>query len=156
MTELQKMVSGKLYDSTDAELRHISAIAHGLCLKYNNTFEEEIQKRQEIIDELIPNKGTGVYLQGPIYFDYGCFTILGNNFYANFNLTVLDSCPVKIGDNVMIGPNCSLLTAVHPIVTRIGICALKRTALFLIMNMPSPSPSAATAGWAATSRLLAA
>lgn len=114
MTELQKMVSGKLYDSTDAELRHISAIAHGLCLKYNNTFEEEIQKRQEIIDELIPNKGTGVYLQGPIYFDYGCFTILGNNFYANFNLTVLDSCPVKIGDNVMIGPNCSLLTAVHP------------------------------------------
>ena len=103
MTELQKMVSGKLYDSTDAELRHISAIAHGLCLKYNNTFEEEIQKRQEIIDELIPNKGTGVYLQGPIYFDYEYAKpiTIGSNCWLGGNVTVIGG--VSIGEGCVIG-----------------------------------------------------
>lgn len=108
------MLSGRLYNPADAELTRRRSLAHGLCLKYNNTLEEQSSIRKEILDELIPNRGKGTYLQGPIFFDYGCFTTLGDYFYANFNLTVLDSCEVKIGDNVMIGPNVSLLTAVHP------------------------------------------
>ena len=48
-------------------------------------------------------------------FDYGCFTEIGENSYANFNLTVLDCAPVKIGKNVFIGPNVSILTPVHPL-----------------------------------------
>nr|MDF9461308.1 sugar O-acetyltransferase [Lactobacillus amylovorus] len=51
----------------------------------------------------------------PIQFDYGCFTHLGDNFYANFNLTVLDTCPITIGKNVMCGPNVSLITPLHPL-----------------------------------------
>ena len=58
------------------------------------------------------------YLQGPVQFDYGLFTELGENFYANFNLTVLDCAPVKIGKNVFICPNCSLVTPVHPLLSR--------------------------------------
>lgn len=46
---------------------------------------------------------------------YGRFTTIGDNFYANFNLTVLDTCPVTIGDNVMFGPNVTLTTASHPL-----------------------------------------
>lgn len=50
-----------------------------------------------------------------MYFDYGVFTTFGLNCYANFNLTVLDTCPVNIGDNVFFGPNCTLATPVHPL-----------------------------------------
>ena len=39
----------------------------------------------------------------------------GNNVYANFNLTVLDTCPVNIGDSVFFGPNCTIATPVHPL-----------------------------------------
>ena len=39
---------------------------------------------------------------------------MGKNSYANFNFTVLDICPVTIGDNVFFGPNVSLLTPLHP------------------------------------------
>ncbi len=66
------------------------------------------------MDELLPNRGKGVYLQGPVQFDYGVFTSMGDNCYANFNFTVLDTCPVRIGNNVYFGPNCIIATPVHP------------------------------------------
>lgn len=114
MTEKEKMISGKLYDPSDKELEALRLQAHRLSKDYNDTYEDEEEKREEILSKLIPNRSEGVYIQGPIQFDYGVFTTLGKNFYANFNLTVLDVCPVTIGDNVLIGPNCSIMTPVHP------------------------------------------
>ena len=72
-------------------------------------------ERGKIVSELVPNMGKRGFVQGPVQFDYGVFTEIGDNFYANFNLTVLDCCKVTIGDNVMIGPNVSILTPVHPL-----------------------------------------
>ena len=40
---------------------------------------------------------------------------VGENFFANYNLTILDVAKVKIGDNVQFAPNVSLYTAGHPI-----------------------------------------
>lgn len=115
MTEKEKMLAGKIYDPYEKELLSMRGNAHKLSQMYNTTFEDETEKRNEILDKLLPNRGEGTFLQGPIYFDYGLFTKVGKNFYANFNLTILDCCPVEIGDNVMIGPNCSILAPIHPL-----------------------------------------
>lgn len=115
MTEKEKMVSGKIYDPSDKELETLRINAHRLCKDFNNLYDEEEEKREAILDELIPNRKEGVFIQGPIYFDYGIFTSIGENCFANFNLTVLDICPVTIGDNVLIGPNVSIVTPVHPL-----------------------------------------
>ena len=40
---------------------------------------------------------------------------MGENFNANFGLVVLDTCPVRIGNNCMFGPRVSLFTAGHPL-----------------------------------------
>ena len=109
------MLAGKIYDPNSEELLRLRQTAHRLCKLYNDTFEEETQKRTEILNELLPDRGEGEYLQGPIYFDYGVFTKVCKNFYANFNFTVLDVCPVTIGDNVFVGPNVSILTPKHPL-----------------------------------------
>lgn len=114
MSEKEKMLAGKIYDPTDEELTMLRTKAHRLSQHYNTLFEDD-NLRNTIIDELIPNKGEGLYLQGPIYFDYGIFTSFGKNCYANFNFTVLDVCPVNIGSNVFFGPNCSLMTSMHPL-----------------------------------------
>nr|WP_298052225.1 sugar O-acetyltransferase [uncultured Lachnoanaerobaculum sp.] len=114
MSEKEKMLAGKIYDPTDEELTILRTKAHRLSQHYNTLFEDD-DLRNTIIDELIPNKGEGLYLQGPIYFDYGIFTSFGKNCYANFNFTVLDVCPVNIGSNVFFGPNCSLMTPMHPL-----------------------------------------
>ncbi|MCI9504592.1 MAG: sugar O-acetyltransferase [Clostridia bacterium] len=115
MTETEKMLAGKIYDPSDKELAEIRTRAHVLSKRYNDTEETESEKRTEILDELLPKRGENNFLQGPVYFDYGKFTRTGKNFYANFNLTVLDCCPVTIGNDVMMGPNCSIVTPVHPL-----------------------------------------
>lgn len=114
MTEKEKMLAGKIYDPSDETLALMRMNAHKLSQRYNNTFEDEEQLRKAILDELVPNRGKGTFLQGPIYFDYGAFTTFGESCYANFNFTVLDCCPVNIGDNVFFGPNCTVATPVHP------------------------------------------
>ena len=116
MTEHEKMLQGNIiYDPFTEGMHEERTKAHRLCKLYNDTFDTETEKRKEILDELIPNKGEDVYLQGPIYFDFGVNTYIGKGSYANFNFTVLDEGRVTIGDNVFIGPNVSLMTAIHPL-----------------------------------------
>ena len=114
MTEQEKMLAGKIYDPSDETLAALRTKAHRLCTLYNSTFDDEEKKRAEILKELFPNSGKLLAMQGPIYIDYGVFTNIGEGVYANFNFTVLDTCPVNIGDDVFFGPNCSVVTPVHP------------------------------------------
>lgn len=113
MTEKKKMISGKIYDPSDKELTQLRQNAHRLCTEYN-VLPETDEKRGEVLKSLGIN-GSAFYLQGPVQFDYGCFTTIGVNSYANFNFTCVDCCPVTIGDNVFMGPNVSLLTPMHPL-----------------------------------------
>lgn len=115
MTETQKMLAGKLYDPTDEALAAQRTKAHRLSKDYNDTYDDEAKKREVILKELLPHTGERLFLQGPIRFDYGVYTSFGDNCYANFNFTVLDSCPVTIGNDVFFGPNCSLMTPIHPL-----------------------------------------
>lgn len=115
MTEQKKMLAGKIYDPSDAVLFEKRIRAHRLCKDYNNTYETEEKRRAEIIAELISECGEGTCLLDPIHFDYGVFTKFGTNCFANFNLTVLDCCPVTIGDDVFFGPNCTIATPIHPL-----------------------------------------
>lgn len=115
MTEKEKMISGRIYDPSDEELARLRKAAHRLSQDFNKTYDDDKQTREKILDKLISNRGEGTFLQGPIQFDYGVFTTLGKNFYANFNLTVLDVCPVTIGNDVLVGPNCAIMTALHPL-----------------------------------------
>ncbi len=117
MTEYEKMLKGMIYDSTDEEIFLKRSTAHKLSFDYNMIRDENDSRRQEIISKLIPNN-KGIYLQGPIYFDYGVNTSFGSNCYANFNFTVLDTCPVTIGNNVFFGPNVSIVTPVHPLIAK--------------------------------------
>lgn len=114
MTEKEKMLAGEIYDPFDDELKAMRLRAHNLSRIYNG-LEEDDERRGKVLRELMPNAGEGAYLQGPVQFDFGVFTKVGKNFYANFNFTVLDVCPVTIGDNVFIGPNVSILTPKHPL-----------------------------------------
>lgn len=114
MSELEKMISGKIYDCSDDELMNMRVKAHLLCQQYNQTTELEEDKRKTILKELLPENSEYVYLQGPIYFDYGKFINFGKGVYANFNLTILDTCSVTIKDNVFIGPNVTIATPIHP------------------------------------------
>ncbi|MDE7121226.1 MAG: sugar O-acetyltransferase [Oscillospiraceae bacterium] len=114
MNEKEKLLSGKLYDSSDPVLVRMREKAHRLSLEYNQFPETETRKRNVILRELLPHAGKDLYLQSPIQFDYGEFTTFGDRCYANFNLVILDCAPVQIGNDVFIGANCTIATPMHP------------------------------------------
>ena len=115
MNEKEKMLRGMIYDPSDPELVNLRKKAHRLSIAYNQLDDDDGEKKERILKELMPNHGKNTYIQGPIQFDYGCFTSMGENCYANFNFTVLDTCPVRISNNVFFGPNVSLYTPLHPL-----------------------------------------
>ena len=114
MTEKEKMLAGMLYDPSDSELTELRVKARKSARQYNQIDEDEPEKRLAVLRELLLNTPNLPNLQAPIYFDYGCNTYFGKYSGTNFNFTCLDVCPVHIGDNVMIGPNVTLATPMHP------------------------------------------
>ncbi|MFT8593657.1 MAG: sugar O-acetyltransferase [Bifidobacterium sp.] len=114
-TELEFMIAGELYNAADPHLSQMRDRAHALCERYSRTPESDTKERADLIAELLPHMAGSGYVAGPIYVDYGDFITIGKRFYANFDLTILDVCPVHIGDNVMFGPHVSVVTPVHPL-----------------------------------------
>ncbi len=114
LTEKEKMLLGELYDPADKELANERVRAHKLCAEYNATSELEEDLRIDILKRLLGKRGKDAFIQGPMQLDYGSYTYIGDRTYANFNLTILDTCPVHIGNDVFIGPNVSILTPLHP------------------------------------------
>lgn len=70
---------------------------------------------QRLAYQLIGSAGSNLWLTQPFYCDYGTHIAVGDNFFANYNCTILDVARVEIGDNVFFGPNVAIYTAGHPI-----------------------------------------
>ena len=115
MSEKEKMLAGMLYDASDPELVELLVKARKLARRYNMTDEDEMDKKEAVLRELLPNSENLPGMQAPIWFDYGCNTTFGKFCATNFNFTCLDVCPVHIGDNVLIGPNVTIATPMHPL-----------------------------------------
>lgn len=116
MREEEKIFAGQMYWPGDPELKAIKLRAHELSLRYSTLMESETIARNAILDELVPNKGKGVFMQGPIFFHYGTHTTIGDRFFGNYNLTVQDDAKVTIGNDVNFGPNVTIVTPVHPMI----------------------------------------
>ena len=113
-SEEKKIMDGVLFCPGDPELRAIKLRTHNLDSEYNRTLEHETEKRAEIIHQILGELGEGSFLQGPIYFHYGTHTRIGKRLFANFNFTVQDDACVTIGDDCNFGPNCTIVTPIHP------------------------------------------
>jgi len=116
MTEKEKMLAGLLYDANYNEnLIEERKNAKELCYDFNACRPRETTKQAEIIRKLFGKIGDKFEIISPFYCDYGYNIEIGENFFANHNLVILDCAKVIFGDNVFIAPNCGLYTAGHPL-----------------------------------------
>lgn len=116
MTEKEKMLAGELYRLSDGpELLEELARAKEMCYAYNQLLPSKKEERKQILKELLGKVGEHYLIEQPFHCDYGSHITIGENFYANYNLTILDVNPVTFGENVLIGPNCSFFAAGHPL-----------------------------------------
>ncbi|NCB05496.1 MAG: hypothetical protein EOM69_08240, partial [Clostridia bacterium] len=88
--EEKRILAGQLFAPGDQELRALKLRAHNLCGAYNQTFEDETDKREKIVRELFEEFGEDAFCQGPIFIHYGSHTRIGKRLFANFNLTIQD------------------------------------------------------------------
>ena len=114
MTEDEKRAAGLLFFPGDPALKAIKLRTHKLNIDYNNTYEDETEKRAEILGEMLGELGEGSFLQGPVTFHYGQHTKIGKGVFINFNLTVQDDAEFVIADGCDFGPNVTIVTPVHP------------------------------------------
>lgn len=123
MNEEQLLLSGKLFNPGNADLRAIKLRTHNRCTRYNKILEHKTKKRQKIIQSIFKQVDESAFFQGPIYIHYGTHTTIGKQFFANFNFTVQDDAEVFIGDNCSFGPNVTIVTPIHPLVAseRLGV-----------------------------------
>lgn len=116
MSEKEKMLAGEIYDANyDKELIQERQQAKELCYDYNNLRPSKIEERKEILKKLLGKTKENFWIEQPFLCDYGYNIEVGENFYANHNLIILDGNKVRFGDNVFIAPNCSFYTAGHPL-----------------------------------------
>ncbi len=114
MTQFERMMAELPYHSDD-ETRAVMMKTRFLLQEYNSLAPDNMERKNEILRELLGKTGERFYIEPPFRCDYGCNIELGENFYSNYNLTILDCNKVSIGDNVLFAPNVTITAAGHPI-----------------------------------------
>lgn len=118
MTEWEKAQTGYLYDANnDSDLIAMRAKCADLCYEFNLCRPSDIDKQQIILHKLLGQIKGNIFITAPFYCDYGRNISVGENFYTNHNVTILDGAKVSFGDNVFIAPDCVFSTAGHPLDT---------------------------------------
>lgn len=114
-TELQKMLSGELYLASDPKLVAMRARARRLTRLFNQSTEEETERRVELLRELFGKAGSQITIEPPFHCDYGSHIFAEENLFMNFGCVILDCAEVHIGRNVLFGPYVQIYTASHPL-----------------------------------------
>jgi maltose O-acetyltransferase len=114
-TELEKMLSGDLYLASDPQLVTMRRRARDLTRSYNQTADEEVLQRTDILKGLFGRVGSRITIEPPFYCDYGSNIFAGSDFYMNFGCVILDCAEVHFGESVLCGPYVQIYTASHPL-----------------------------------------
>jgi len=115
MNQKERMLAGLPYK---AWLDGLSE-EHTECLKkiydYNLLPPGDKEKKTAMIKNILGKTGERINVEQPFHCDYGTNIEVGEDFFANYNLTILDVGKVTIGKCAQIAPNVSIYTAGHPI-----------------------------------------
>ena len=115
MNQKERMLAGLPYKAWLDGLAEEQLATKKKVYKYNLCEPWKVKKIERRIRGIIGKAGSNINIIAPFHCDYGAHIEVGDNFVANYNCVILDVAKVTIGDNVMFGPNVSILTAGHPV-----------------------------------------
>ncbi len=126
MTDYEKMHSGEIYNPSDDTIFEEQIKCLDRLYDFNMTRPTEIEKRTEMLKEMLAEVGENCYIEPPFHSNWGGKNVhLGKNVYFNFNATLVDDTHIYIGDCTMLGPNVVIATAGHPILPELREKALQ-------------------------------
>ena len=115
MTERDKMLSGALYDATDAALVAARHRATAVLQRYNALPPTDLAERTAVLRSLLGHVGERVEVVPPFQVDYGTQISLGDGVFLNVGCVILDTAHVRIGAGTLVGPNVQFYAATHPV-----------------------------------------
>ncbi len=116
MNEFEKREAGMLFDGNYApEILADLDKCKDICFEFNQIKPSNGEERIAVLKGLFGKVKSIMAVQSPFWCDFGYNIEVGENFYANHGLVILDGAKVSFGDNVFIAPNCGFHTAGHPI-----------------------------------------
>lgn len=116
MTEKEKRDLGMIYNPNyDPELQKEMLKCKDICFAFNQLPPSDVEQRGAVLRKLLGRSGKNCTILSPFWCDYGSQIEVGDNFFANHNLVILDGAKVRFGDNVFIAPDCGFYTAGHPV-----------------------------------------
>ena len=115
MNQKERMLAGLPYRAWLDGLSEERMACKKLVHEFNLLPPEQEDRAEELMRALLGKAGKDAWINAPFHCDYGYNIEVGDNFFANYNLTILDVAKVVIGNNVQIAPNVSIYTAGHPI-----------------------------------------
>ena len=114
MSEKEKALAGLVFMRGDPDLRQKREWAEEMCFQLNTISPKDTEKRESVLRTLLPNAGEGLFIKSPFICEYGEYITMGRNFFVNYNCKLMDGGKITFGDDVLIGPDCTFVTATHP------------------------------------------
>ena len=108
-TEFEKMRSQKLYHIDDPEIQRSCIDTKELLLEFNQTTLTSPNFRS-LLQRVAPGIPDSSVICPPFYCDHASSNHIGEHVFINYNCTFLGGAIITIGNHVLIGPNCQLLT----------------------------------------------
>lgn len=115
MTFEERINSGKLYLCSEPGFLEAQIERLEILYDYNATRPGELEKRREILKRYFGKVGKNLIIEQPLHASWGKNTCWGDDCFANFNLTLVDDCEIRIGNNVLFAPNVVITTTGHAI-----------------------------------------
>ena len=115
MTEFEKMIHGEVYCPLDPEIQGMQRKARKLTKEYNATEPEDYPNRIRILKELLGSCSDMTFIEPDFKCDFGRNIYLEGRAILNFDVLMLDSAPIRIGEGAFIGPRVCIYTACHDI-----------------------------------------
>ncbi len=115
MNQKERMLAGLPYKAWLDGLAEERLENKKRVFRFNNMEPDKFEEKIALIKEIFGKTGENIFVEAPFHCDYGYNIEVGENFFANYNLTILDVGKVKIGANAQIAPNVSIYTAGHPV-----------------------------------------
>lgn len=114
MKEIEKLDAGLPFDVNDPEVDARKLHAVKGCQALEAVDVTDRQGKEKAIRALFGKVGKNPNVLPGFHCDNGLNIEVGDEFLANYNVTILDIAKVTMGNNVWIGPNSLIVTVNHP------------------------------------------
>ncbi len=112
---LQRVRAGEPFEMPDFDFIGAVMAAAARTQAFGSTNFDSLEAAQEALTGILGSIGTETVVRAPLTVDVGFNIEIGSGSFLNANATLLDTYPIRIGNDVQIGPNCALYPVAHPL-----------------------------------------